>query len=228
MSDGASDPGAERLVAEFRVAHPDFPLMETVETTPEFSIRSQFQPGTSTTAPEKFFVVEAPDFDAVEAAARADPSVSEVTNVGDFTDRRTYRVTFTESTFLLSPALVDLGIQIDEIDADGDTWRYRVFAADRPTMLAGLERARESCSRFTLDRLYSPLEDASAGLVDLTPARREALEAAYREGYFDVPRNTSLVDLGEQLGVSDSAMSTRLRRAVHDLVEQTVIVEDRD
>jgi len=50
--------------------------------------------------------------------------------------------------------------------------------------------------------------------AELTDDRREALEAALEEGYFEVPRRIDLVELADQLDISDSALSQRLRRGI--------------
>lgn len=59
----------------------------------------------------------------------------------------------------------------------------------------------------------------------LTDAQRDLVVAAYEAGYFDVPRKTTLVDLGERLGISDSAVSQRLRRGLAELIDATLVVE---
>ncbi|WP_120243909.1 helix-turn-helix domain-containing protein [Halopiger aswanensis] len=59
----------------------------------------------------------------------------------------------------------------------------------------------------------------------LTNAQRDLVVAAYEAGYFDVPRKTTLVELGERLGISDSAVSQRLRRGLAELINATLVVE---
>lgn len=56
----------------------------------------------------------------------------------------------------------------------------------------------------------------------LTDAQSEALEAAYKAGFFEVPREVSLEELAERLGRSRSSLSTLLRRAVQALVEHQI------
>lgn len=38
-------------------------------------------------------------------------------------------------------------------------------------------------------------------------------------GYFHVPRETTVDELGEELGVSSQSVSERLRRAHHNLID---------
>jgi len=53
----------------------------------------------------------------------------------------------------------------------------------------------------------------------LTDRQREVLEAAVREGYFSVPRDCTLAELADSLGVDKSTVSTTLRRGEARLVK---------
>ncbi|MEF8776007.1 MAG: helix-turn-helix domain-containing protein [Haloarculaceae archaeon] len=46
----------------------------------------------------------------------------------------------------------------------------------------------------------------------LTAAQREALLRAVRGGYYSIPRETSTMDLAEELTIFDQAVTERLRR----------------
>jgi predicted DNA binding protein len=51
---------------------------------------------------------------------------------------------------------------------------------------------------------------------------------AFERGHFPVPRETSLADLGEEIGVSDTAVSERLRRGIATLLSTTIEKPDRE
>jgi predicted DNA binding protein len=79
-------------------------------------------------------------------------------------------------------------------------------------------------TRAELDRLQAVLEQrgseyellsvVSTGEGDglVTERQRELLEAAIREGYYEVPRECTLAELAESVGVDKSTASTVLRR----------------
>jgi predicted DNA binding protein len=46
----------------------------------------------------------------------------------------------------------------------------------------------------------------------LTARQRETLRLAHERGYFEIPREVTLDDLADELGVSNQAVSERLRR----------------
>jgi predicted DNA binding protein len=60
----------------------------------------------------------------------------------------------------------------------------------------------------------------------LTDRQRECLTVAHRRGYFDVPRECTLAELADALGVDKSSASETLRRGTGRVVEQFLL--DRD
>lgn len=109
------------------------------------------------------------------------------------------------------------------------TWSFLVRLPS-----SGFGPFQEACSRLGLEATvrsvdsgppqFRPSGPASAW-NQLTATQAEALTLALDAGYFDVPRAVSLNELAAQLGVSDSAVSQRLRRGLSTLLssaDQTV------
>ncbi|MFB6296675.1 MAG: helix-turn-helix domain-containing protein, partial [Halobacteriales archaeon] len=59
-----------------------------------------------------------------------------------------------------------------------------------------------------------------------TDEQREALVAAYEQGYFAEPRETSLEALAESLELSPTAVAGRLRRGMKATVEMTLAADE--
>ncbi|MEF8786806.1 MAG: helix-turn-helix domain-containing protein [Haloarculaceae archaeon] len=53
---------------------------------------------------------------------------------------------------------------------------------------------------------------------ELTSDQREAMTLAAQRGYFDTPRRVTLDELGEELGISEQAISQRIRRANKNII----------
>lgn len=94
-------------------------------------------------------------------------------------------------------------------------------------------------TREELDRLRATLEASDLpyelqSLVTtadadslLTDRQRELLDVAVREGYFEVPRECTLADLAETVGVDKATASTVLRRGESKLVKWFLTGPDR-
>jgi len=61
--------------------------------------------------------------------------------------------------------------------------------------------------------------------LGLTAAQREVLVRAFEQGYFSIPRRTTLVEIGAELDISDQAVSERLRRAQTKVVEAAITAD---
>lgn len=63
--------------------------------------------------------------------------------------------------------------------------------------------------------------DADAFAAQLTVRERTVLLTALEYGYFEVPRETSLVTIGRELGMSDREVSRLVRRGTGKVLSVT-------
>lgn len=110
-------------------------------------------------------------------------------------------------------------------------WGLRLQGHDHDCLASFRDECVAQSIRFTLERLHPPRPATTRG-GSLTESQRESLKLALEEGYYDVPRGTTLELLGESLGVSRQAVSNRLRRGTKRLVEAILLdpgdrLEDR-
>ena len=164
------------------------------------------------------------DFEAFEASLRSDPTVVSTDEVAHKHRRRIYVVRVTTDRPKVTPKADDLGIQVLETTATSGYWQFELRAPDREA----LRELREFCVgeglEFRITNLARERGDATHGV--LTPGQEDLLVAAYEMGYFSQPRAVTLEELAEEVGISSSAASGRLRRGIESLVESTVVDED--
>jgi len=88
-----------------------------------------------------------------------------------------------------------------------------------------LEQFHDACREEELDLMIERIlegENDTDDATDLTAAQRETIRIALERGYFEVPREATLEDLAAEFGISDTAVSQRLRRALATVVRGTV------
>ena len=93
---------------------------------------------------------------------------------------------------------------------------------DRPTLHDALRSLVQSDVPFEINRISDAGVHSSLAIVDvgeLTEKQREAIELAFERGYYDTPRETNLETLSDELGVSKSAVSQRLRVTESKLIQ---------
>ncbi|MEF8907412.1 MAG: helix-turn-helix domain-containing protein [Haloarculaceae archaeon] len=107
--------------------------------------------------------------------------------------------------------------------AGGSTWTLRLQFPDRDAAGAFRDRCVAAGVDGSVDALYEREVPPRAARFRLTQPQRRALAVAARQGYFEVPRQTSLAGLAEELGVSSQAASERVRRGLDSLVEEALL-----
>lgn len=94
---------------------------------------------------------------------------------------------------------------------------FRIFFPDRDAF----SRTYDYCEAegLTIDvESVTEMNTEEVGEYGLTEAQYEALVTAYQMGYFRVPRETTIDELGDELGISAQSVSERLRRGHQKLV----------
>jgi predicted DNA binding protein len=210
------------MIAEFRAIDPEFPLAQTLASMSNLDVRTIFQPGTDVENGVRHFTVSCSDYDAFDGHLERDDSVADYSTLHRRAGRRRYRIRFDREVPHVAATVVGDGLLIERLRSANDKWEFRVFAPDRETLLEAIECCKDRCRSFTLTELHTA-DDADGGKgIGLTSAQRETLCLAQREGFFEVPRSISQAELAEQLGVSTSAVSQRIRKGLDVVIEDAL------
>lgn len=90
---------------------------------------------------------------------------------------------------------------------------------------------QEHCTETSIPidghRLYNPTWSDAGRWCGLSSVQRMTLTRADEAGYNSTPRQGSADELAAEFGVTDQAVSERLRRGVQDLVSSTVLVTEQ-
>lgn len=217
------------LVAEFEIACEQLPLVEVAGAVPEATIEVELQFNHGDRPPFIVYATHGTPAE-IERAFESVAFVAEYTLVGRAGETSRYQVLPAVGLEAqLGDHLDDLaGLRalatsdaiIERIRVTSTGWVQTGWFADR----AAFDEFRTFWQRndaFALRRLTRDREPAEPG-DGLTDPQREALRTAYEMGHFEIPRAASLDEIADELGITASALSERLRRAQMHLVETTV------
>ncbi|WP_224336510.1 helix-turn-helix domain-containing protein [Haloprofundus halobius] len=215
------------LIAIASVSHPDLALVPTIRAVRDVSVQVVPHSTTDSETGMFFFLVEAEDgeFGEFDSALEADDTVSESLLIAESNATRIYRLRHTDGAILLSPETTKVGGLMLEAKSDEQGWTVRLHLPDREALAELWEFCGDRGISFELYRLFRQDEWTVGGPTGVTDAQREALVAAYEDGYFEEPRETSLEDLAAELDISPTAMGGRLRRGTGKLIESTLVDE---
>ena len=165
---------------------------------------------------------------AFEEGLDADPTVADYAVIGGDRQRRLYHIRLSPSSQeqTASVCWTEANGQFLGATRHGDRWTVRLRFPDREAVQTFFECCADLDGvTASLKRLYGT-EEADNRPYGLSRRQIDALRIAFEAGYFDGPRSTTLNDLAAELGVSDNAVSERLRRGIQSVLAATLVESD--
>lgn len=171
------------------------------------------------------------DFKVYESALPDDPTISSYTCLTQLPNRRLYRVSLSKEGYLhtLANIMAEQDIVARSIIMSVDRVEFYGRFPSRDALYSLRDACRDLDRDFELLSLFEETSSENAGEIsnryDVTDSQQEALLAALEQGYFSVPRQTTMEDIANSLEISTSALSTRLRRGQQALLRDTLAQE---
>jgi predicted DNA binding protein len=221
------------VLAEFTVPAEEFVLADTLTSSSGMRIEiKRVAGGESTVTP--YFWASNGDFASFEDALHDDEMVREVLTLerddettAEGEEDRFYRVTW-EMTVpdLVSAVSEAKATVLEAVSEDGGDWEVKVLFPHEEALSAFHDYCVEHDFDVEPQRVYEPKNPQGRAEYGVTEAQQEGLEAAYHAGYFAVPREQTLTEVAETLGISRNALSARLRRGHRNLLANTLVHEE--
>jgi len=170
-----------------------------------------------------FFWVYGSDFEAFEATVGTASSVGELVQIDTYDDRVLYTFDWSVDNDIVFQSIRRVNAYILNATGADDSWRFELRFPSHDAMSSFQDSCREADVGFEVIRVYNPSKPDLGPWFGLTDRQREAIVLAVEEGYYDIPRDCTTVELAETLGISDQAVTERLRRAIVRLVTNTIL-----
>jgi predicted DNA binding protein len=197
-----------------------FALAETFETIPdvEFDAVRLVSNGTDRVVP-LLWATNA-DASAVYEAIENDDTTTNTRLVSRRNHDALFQMHWTTHVRFLTHVLVEERGAIVSARGTSEGWTFRILFPEREAV----STTYDACAEYDVDveQLTSLPESQSLGGFSLTDEQFETVEAAVSDGYYDVPRQTTLEELASDLDVSHQALSERLRRGHRTLIESVI------
>ncbi|WP_192498432.1 helix-turn-helix domain-containing protein [Halorussus halophilus] len=169
------------------------------------------------------FWISGADPEQIEASLRDDPLTNDVTILAEEGDRTLYQLDWAPEINSIIQPLVQTDGRVLEAEGNAEEWEFRLRFHDRDRVAAFRQECRDHSLDVEILRLYNPEFPHENGI--LTDEQTEAILTAYEEGYWEVPRDTTLSELATELDISDNSVSQRIRRGISTLVRETLVTD---
>ena len=216
------------VIAEFRLAGADIPLVGALQAVPGMVLDVEQAIAEDPDAPLLFVWAQGDDFEQFERGLAADEQIAKYGVLESLCDERLYRVRISADSNVGFYRLdAEVGTSRLDVRVTHEGVNMRMRFPDQQYLQEYFDGCRDQGIEVSLYRLY---HDEAGNDTDnqygLSPKQRETLELAYRDGFFDIPRGTTLGDVAEALGLSEQAVSERLRRATATLIRNALTPEE--
>ena len=207
--------------ATFTVPSDQFPLGSVFERLPDVTVElERMIPARDVVVP--YFWVRGTAVEDIEGAFADHPGVVGIQLVDSVADEYLLRVEWALEYDGVLSTLTETKLPLVKAVGTNRQWTFDVRGDDRSDIADFQQRCRELDIPITLTRLHAltPIEtEAEAALTD---PQQEALLLAYERGYFNSPRDVTMAELGDELGITQQAVASRLRRGIDRLVGGTL------
>lgn len=201
------------VVAEVSLSAPEFELGRIFESISEASIELEtLVPLSQTTVP--LFWLHDVSNDAFLDTISDEPTVRHAAIVDVFDDRTLFKLEYETQADEFISGIEQQDGYIFAAVGQGDTWEFELRFDSHEELSSFSTHCEDQGIPLTVQRVYTPSAPGDEGDNRLSDPQLEALTLATEMGYYDIPRGCSTKDLAVELGISDQAVTERLRRAI--------------
>jgi predicted DNA binding protein len=215
------------IIVKSYIQHERLALAPTLRKLDDIEINVVTQVNTNPGTTVFPFLIKYHDREELENVIGDDLTVKRYDLV-DWTDGRgIYYIEHTPETKLISAVVTDVNGFLMHTETKGEGWLVRLLLPDREALNTIWKFSNENNITLDILEIYRNDNGGTEMTYGLTDEQKASLKIAYEKGYFSEPRNGSLSEIADELELSTTAMSGRLRRGTRNLIAAT-IAEDND
>ncbi|MEF8785526.1 MAG: helix-turn-helix domain-containing protein [Haloarculaceae archaeon] len=209
------------IVAEFTIDGDEFLLGEILTRDPVAHIEMErVVPASRRIMP--YVWIHGDELDQFEASLRASEQVIDLTQLDQTNGSALYRIDWEDEAETLIDGMAETDATI--LEARGrEEWFFRIRFDSQAEFAEFNNFCRKNNISLKLNRLNTLIDRGDPPEFELTDSQQETLFQAVRDGYFEVPRRTTLGEVGGKLGITEQTVSENLRRGANKVLKQVLL-----
>lgn len=210
------------IIAKFTVEAETFPLGTVFTQLPAAEVELERVVPTNL-ALIPYFWVRGAQSDDIVAGFGERPEVKRIELVDEINDEYLLRVEWDSEEKGLLKAIAETPVALLSAVGTSEEWCFEFRADEAHDISDFQDRCWEYDVPVELVSLHTVAPIRSGAEYDLTETQHEALILAYEQGFYQSPREITLSELADQLGITGQSLGSRLRRGTHRLIGSTLI-----
>ena len=215
------------VITEFQISSTDFELGRILQVKRASSIELEtLVPVGDVTVP--LFWVRNSTRESFVETVNSHPTVNDAAKIDEFEDRTLFTLDWNAAEDKVFRGLAEYDGHLLTAIGNSDIWRFEVRFVGHESFSEFTTYCESESIDLEVTRVYNPTKPDAGPWYGLTEPQREALDLAVSEGYYDIPRGCTTKELAAELGISDQAVTERLRRAIVSFVSNTLALANSD
>jgi len=210
------------FIATFQLDHEAVGLSQAFERVPEMRVEAERIAAHSTEWTMPCLWAAGPDFTSVDEALSIDPSIETIVEATEFADEKYYMIQWADAVTEQIARYTNQGASILSATGTREGWQVRFRFANREHFDSFREVLNEQDYSYSLLELTEP-DKPRLSVGNLTPRQREALVAAWEQGYYNIPREVTGEEIAAELDISHQTLSELLRRGTEKLIKSQLV-----
>ena len=207
--------------ATFTIPADQFPLGNLFSQLPGVTVElERIIPAQDVVIP--YFWVRGSDIENTDDVFHAHPGVKNIRLVDSVEDEYLLSVEWALEYDGVLSTLMETGVPLIKAVGTETGWTFDIRGDNQRDVAAFHELCRAKGISITLTKLHALTPLDTVAEAALTDAQQEALVLAYERGYFNTPRDVTMADIGDELGISQQAVASRLRRGISAILGRTL------
>lgn len=213
------------VIAEFRVPAADFELgrILAVEGMASIELESLVPIGDATVP---LFWIHNATRDQFVENVRRHPAVNDASEVDVFDDRTLFKLDWDANQDHIFAGIERHEGQLLSATGTQEQWEFELRFPRHELLSAFRTHCEDAQISLDAIRIYNATGPDAGPWYGLSNPQREALSLAVERGYYDIPRRCTTKELAAELDISDQAVTERLRRAIAELVTNTLFTAE--
>lgn len=210
------------VIAEFQIPSTDFELGRILRVEGLTSVELEnLVPTGDATVP--LFWIHNSTRDTFLDTVQRHPAVNQIRELDVFDDRTLFTLDWDARQDHVFRGIETHNGQLLGAVGTPTQWEFEIRFPAHETLSSFTTHCEDAQITVEANRIYNPTGPNAGPWYNLTDPQREALTLAVETGYYDIPRGCTTKELADELGISDQAVTERLRRAIVSLTMHTLI-----